>query len=266
MSETKVPEIIYKYRDWRDDCHKRMLTNQEIFLASPKDLNDPFDCRVTASFDLLDTDEKVKEYLRVIGERNKEKLKEKHQTVDEYVEEVFQRLKSNRQEQLQTWDDEAYQSQDEKYGVFSLSARWDSILMWGHYSAAHTGLCVGFYERELHNSGHFGKGGFIHYDARFPQIHPNEDYTPERGFIETFTKAKDWAYEEEYRFFKFLKSSHESRSIFLHKTCYAEIILGLHFPKQSVAEIEEHASKLNVPLYVIVKVPGRFQLDRVKIN
>ena len=65
-----LPEIIYKYRDWTNSYNKQ-ITHREIYLASPKDLNDPFDCRVTPNFDLLDNDEKINEFIKIIGDRNR---------------------------------------------------------------------------------------------------------------------------------------------------------------------------------------------------
>jgi len=55
----KYPSILYKYRDWEDDYHKRMLTEDEIFFASSEDFNDPFDCAVPIRYDALKRTDKV---------------------------------------------------------------------------------------------------------------------------------------------------------------------------------------------------------------
>ncbi|MCA6368464.1 MAG: DUF2971 domain-containing protein [Cytophagales bacterium] len=262
----KLPDIIYKYRNWTDKYHKRILTHREVYLASPKDLNDPFDCRITPNFDLLDNDDKIKDYIKVIGDRNRGKLAASGQKPEDFQEELFDRLKNNRQEEQKNWDGQTYRGQDERYGIFSLSGRWNSILMWGHYSASHSGFCVGFHEKKMADSGQFGRGGLINYGPNFPQIHPSEDYTPERGFTETFSKAQDWSYEQEYRLFKFLKSPKESRLIVVDSSFFAEIILGLNFPEGSLPEMFEISDALKIPIYKIVKVPWKFELDRVKIK
>ena len=54
------PEIVYKYRDWKTDLHKRLLLNNEIYLSSPKDFNDPFDCRITENYNLFTPEEEEK--------------------------------------------------------------------------------------------------------------------------------------------------------------------------------------------------------------
>lgn len=262
---SKMPEIIYKYRDWSREYHRRMLTHREVYLAAPKELNDPFDCRVTLDFGLLDTDDKIKEYVKVLGERSREKLALKNQKPEDFAEDIFDRIKNHRSEEQENWDNATFASQDERYGVLSLTARWDSILMWGHYAASHSGFCVGFHENKMSNSGIFGRGGLVKYSADFPSIDPKEDYTPERAFRETFTKAEDWQYEQEYRLFKFLRAASESRTVIIDPSFFAELILGLNFPKQSLEDIKAIASALKIPVYQIVKIRGKFLLDRIKI-
>jgi len=261
----ELPEIIYKYRDWTKDFHVRMLTHREVFLPSPKDLNDPFDCRVTPNFGLLDSDDKIREYIKVVGERSRSRLAAKGQRPEDFADDLFDRLKNNRDEEQENWDKVTAKAQDERYGVFSLSGRWNSILMWGHYSACHTGFCVGFHEKKMQDSGLFGRGGLIRYNSDYPDIDPKEDYTPERGFIETFTKAVDWKYEEEYRLFKFLKSGNK-RLITVDKSYFAELIVGLNFPEGDLPQIFDISDNLEIPVFKIVKVSRKFEIDRIKIK
>src|ERR1043166_3031890 len=51
------PAILYKYRDWSNDFHKRLITHNELFLPSPLKFNDPFDCQFTFGFDSLSEQE-----------------------------------------------------------------------------------------------------------------------------------------------------------------------------------------------------------------
>lgn len=53
-------EIVYKYRDWKNDFHKRVLLNNELYLSTPKDFNDPFDCRITENYNLFTPEEEDK--------------------------------------------------------------------------------------------------------------------------------------------------------------------------------------------------------------
>jgi hypothetical protein len=38
----QTPRIIYKYRDWNNQFHQKILTEREVWFAHPHTLNDPF--------------------------------------------------------------------------------------------------------------------------------------------------------------------------------------------------------------------------------
>ena len=65
-----MSQILYKYRCWDDENHRRILEEGEIFFVSPKEFNDPFDCRIP--FNIYDTPIDVMEQKigRVFEKRN----------------------------------------------------------------------------------------------------------------------------------------------------------------------------------------------------
>ncbi len=55
------PKILYKFRYFDEKgYHLRILTDNEIFFASPKLFNDPFDCRIPVRYDLGNRDQKIR--------------------------------------------------------------------------------------------------------------------------------------------------------------------------------------------------------------
>ena len=58
-----IPPIIYKYRDWQDDYHKKIITDYQVFFAEPKSFKDPEDCKNPIRYDLLSTREIYEKYL-----------------------------------------------------------------------------------------------------------------------------------------------------------------------------------------------------------
>jgi len=48
----EVPDITYKYRSWNDPYHKKILTENEIYFASPNKLNDQKDFKISVSWSL----------------------------------------------------------------------------------------------------------------------------------------------------------------------------------------------------------------------
>ncbi len=59
----KKRAILYKYRSWKKEEDRKTLTQNEFYLASPRDFNDPFDCRISPNLSLLDSKEKIRTYI-----------------------------------------------------------------------------------------------------------------------------------------------------------------------------------------------------------
>jgi hypothetical protein len=237
-----------------------------LYIASPYQFNDPIDCRITYNFDVLDTDEKILQYIEAFKKRKKNVKNERTENIDELM---FNDIKNNKEDVQNSWNEHLFKMQDRDYGVLSLSEKWNSILMWGHYSLNHTGFCVGLYEEELKKSKLFGRGGLVTYTDSFPQINPIEDNTEEIGFIATHTKAIDWEYEREYRFFKLYDnkpSEIQDRVTELNKSAFAEINIGVKFPKEDIEAIRNIATELNIPLYQVKQIRNEFKLYREIIN
>ena len=72
----KLPEKVYKYREWRNGSHKNLLLYNELYLASPKDFNDPFDCRIPPNY--IDLTKKEKnDYINDLAISKFEEIQEK---------------------------------------------------------------------------------------------------------------------------------------------------------------------------------------------
>ncbi|WBX97902.1 hypothetical protein [Chryseobacterium gambrini] len=63
MNNENYPPIIYKYRCWNNEFHKKILTDGEVYLSSPRHFNDPFDFGIVQNFLTLDTPEKIERYV-----------------------------------------------------------------------------------------------------------------------------------------------------------------------------------------------------------
>jgi hypothetical protein len=263
------PKIIYKYRDWGNKNHKSLLLNQELYISSPKDFNDPFDCRITKNFHLLDTDEKIWAFVKhQIANLRQDLLKNENNIVS-LEQKMFMRLKLNREKEQKDWDDYTYRKQDDHYGIISFSEIWDSILMWGHYACNHSGFCVGFHEEKLRNSGNFGSGGPVIYSDDLPNINPLDDISIRALFLETHTKASDWQYEREYRLTKLYfpeAARAEDRTVKISKDCFAEILIGIKFPKDQINWMSDLAFDLGAKLFEVKQIPFQFKLTREELT
>jgi hypothetical protein len=59
-----MPETLYKYRDWQDKNHRRVISHQEVFFASPNSFEDKLDCKNPTRWDLLTYGEILDKYFQ----------------------------------------------------------------------------------------------------------------------------------------------------------------------------------------------------------
>lgn len=152
--------IVYKYRSWKNAFHKNILLHNELYLASPKDFNDPFDCRVSENFSSLN-EEQLVEYFSNIA---KQKYGTNNIVINPYD------IYADRNAIQKHRDLIHFKNQDTYYGILSLSLSWNSILNWSHYADCHRGFCVGFDLKKLKDTDHFYKGGKVKYAQDYPLI------------------------------------------------------------------------------------------------
>lgn len=266
------PDIVYKYRSWKDKYHKKVLIDNELYLASPKDFNDPFDLRIPIDYSLLDSDQKIDTYVVDLIKQGGTKLLEQYPNWDETK--VFNYIKQDITEDLpkvqSDYEDRSYEQVDKHYGILSMSERWDKILMWSHYADKHFGYCVGFWEEKLRNSGICGNGGQVSYDPdnKFPRIDPMEKQEV-KAIKQTHSKAYDWEYENEYRLSKISwpdEFTDETRTCKVDDELFAEVIIGLRTTEQDRNEIISIAKQKAIKVFQVVKVPWEFKIDREEIE
>lgn len=260
--------IIYKYRTWSDPFHKLTLLRNELYYASPSQINDPFDFKITIDLSMLDSSEKREKYINKLLRDAAPILKERKINPVLKKRELMIRLTSETQKMQEEFDSTKHEWTDKRYGIISFSERWDSILMWSHYSENHKGFCVGYDRKKIEESNLFGVAGIVNYDDNYPKIDPIADNLLKEILIESHTKASDWSYEKEYRLTKLWSDFDpliEQRTINVPNDFIKEIILGLATPQTHQKEIIEIAKQKNIPVYAIVKKPRAFLLDKKKI-
>ncbi|MES2557205.1 MAG: DUF2971 domain-containing protein [Bacteroidota bacterium] len=258
---TEIPQILYKYRDWKDDYHKRLLTENELFLASASQFNDPFD--VSLPYRYRKEDLTPANLFQKLYETAKEMYPD---YIDEQIHEIcYERQQSGVFENGQYWKENHEEFREKMhsiFGVLSLTTENDNLLMWSHYSDSHKGFCIGLDSSEIYKAigGMFGK--VIHSD-RFPEIPLFGD--PTNTMIEILTtKSTHWEYEEEYRLTKAYsaKTSH-----ILPNEAFKEIILGVNISEQFADEIIQLVKTKfpNMKIYQSQMNLEEFKLDLIPI-
>lgn len=89
----------------------------------------------------------------------------------------------------------------ERFGLLCLSDNWRSPVMWAHYADKHKGVCLGFDFPEAPDTPTVRRVEYNPARIRFKLDRTATRYGIDESYIEAllFTKAKEWAYEREWR-------------------------------------------------------------------
>jgi hypothetical protein len=266
-SQTKYPLKVYKYRNWIEEHHKNVLLKNQLFFTSPKDFNDPFDYKIPHDYSLLDSEEKIQEYL--VKKRLDSEGYYSANDLDTLLKQFEERLRNQRDKVQEDYNALYFDGVNKHYGVLSLSERWDSILMWSHYADFHKGYCIGFWEEKLRRN-FIVTGGRISYppDNSFPRLSPIGDHLTNM-LQESHVKSNDWKYEEEYRLAKVFYPeipSIQDRIQHFPDDFISEITIGLGASEKTRKELFEIGEIKKVPVYQATKKPFKFQIDRVQLS
>src|SRR6266852_5856968 len=128
----------------RECWMERVLVNHEIYFPSPRKFNDPFDCKVPPLTSQPPT------VLAKLAERHLSRIGVSSARPGRWR--AAKEWAQSKEGVLQL--QEFLQKEVNKTAILSLSEKPDQILMWSHYSAGHTGVCIQF--KATHDIGYFG--------------------------------------------------------------------------------------------------------------
>jgi hypothetical protein len=256
-----VPDTLYKYRSWSNDNHKRVLTHNELYLASASQFNDPYDFSLPFRYRKEDmTPENIFLKLLEVGRREFGAI-----SAEELHRRCYERQMSGAFDDGNYWKEihpGFIEMLHSSFGILSLTSKKDNFLMWSHYADSHNGFCVGFDKKELLKpiQGSFGK---VIYSSSIPEIGLFDDSLS--GFVEIFmTKSNVWEYEDEYRLVKIGASK---QSINFNTSSIKEVVLGFKMPEKYKVQIVEHGLKKfnNASFYECRLSFEEFKLELVRI-
>jgi len=232
--------IIYKFRDWGNEYHRDIITQQLFFCSSISNFNDPFDSTIPIDYEGLTQKEKIQSvenhvtnnFPRAIGP---ERLK--------LIERVFQESAIDDPEQLQkNHKDVVIPKIEEEIGILSFAGNKKHVLLWSHYACSHSGFCVGIDREELQQSlrplllteKKFLKFYDVMYQEDYPKINPLNVTAEEYFSLPLIIKSSVWNYEDEVRLI-FKDGANELLKI--EKDFFKEITLGCRIPEKFEKEI-----------------------------
>ena len=241
----ECPDRLYKYRDLSGTglgFLERTILHHEIYLPSPKSFNDPFDCM--PDFNMQSTvEDRVAMYKRALTRlrrdlslADQEKLAvhlANNPVVDPASEEARLTMQRLHDEQIRG-----------SIGVYCVTEHPDNLLMWSHYAASHTGVCLEFDSAVIP----FAIAQDVKYQrARAPVNRAAE--ADETSMEKTLlTKSDDWAYEHEWRVVEYQQGPGVYE---IPESALTGVILGARISRvheeQIVRWVSQRSSR--IPLY-----------------
>lgn len=261
-----IPGIIYKYRNWEDKLHKKIITDTELWFAHPHTLNDPYDVRPPYNFIVGDLDLnlikiKIKEAGRAI---------EPDLTEGQLEMEVEKRIQSIIQDPISYFrknrmDFVLNSSKYDNFGVLSFCASYDNEPMWAHYGNNHNGFAIGFNTVKLAKSLNC-TFGFVEYDDKPLDYYILGDNSGVI-FSELFRKSTKWKSEEEIRFATIAINIYRHRLSKFPIDAVEEVIFGLNTKKEVQDEIIEMVSHSfpGIPFFKLKLKSEGFGFEKVQL-
>jgi len=264
-------QIVYKFRTWSEENHRKCLKEKEIFFSSPADFNDPFDCAINFRYDLLDEKEKLQKYRSMIKEDNPHLNKKQ---ILKLAKQWYGKGLLTKEKHMEMNENTFKNITSKQVGVLSLTKVKSPILLWSHYADYHQGFCIG-YDRATLEQFLVNKYKTlalvpiwfdVNYKNEYPIIIPDGNLSIEEYVTEPLkTKSNVWNYEFEYRIImlggtKIIAAIPES--------IITEISLGCRISdinKNEILKIVEE-KKFNVPIYQAKKHIEKFELEFEQIN
>lgn len=177
--EIHCPTILYKYRDWDNAFHRKILIENKVYLASPREFEDTNDCNLPEVFP--EKDELYGFFLNY--------AEKKYPNWPIWARRVFARYWSKRSplahpEQLSKINTEYTKKFYDRFGVLSLTIDCNNDAMWEKYAKNYKGFCIGFDTELLFRF--LEKVSMSNMSMNFP-LHIWGKMTPRRGTSKTIS-------------------------------------------------------------------------------
>lgn len=152
---------------------------------------------------------------------------------------------------------------DDPMKVCSFSERFDSMLMWSHYSDQHKGICI-----EYDFSEHIEVNSFLYpivYSDdlfEFSLFQENSTHPSNQLIISSTRKARDWHYEKEWRLIYPAVEEQNQPGHLVVPTPKA-IYLGVRYEQNTDYKrflLERYSEEFNVPLYTTELHPTQYKV------
>jgi hypothetical protein len=239
-SMISFPSVLFKYRDYENEYHRKMLFEQEIFLSSFSNFNDPYEGNIPFMYKKEElTNENI--FLKMRELAISEFPNKSEAEIHEICFDAIQKDLLHDEKHLEREKDNIRKDLENDFGILSLTSKPTNYLMWSHYANSHKGFVIGFGTKELKEFLQSSLCTAI-YSNELPRI---SLFGGVADFHKTLlaTKSKVWEYEDEYRITKVHAAN---KPFIIPKSIIKEVYLGCKMDQEKKNRIIEYL-KENIP-------------------
>ena len=190
-AEAMMPNRLFHYQCFVETHFVSLLSEGRVKLSRPDKFNDPWDCRVHYQ---IPTDPEGRQRLL---DWLTEMHRKHHPSISEAKRALLVYDLKSRPLKLDAavvqMEKRMYLAICDQYRVYCLSEKADLPLMWAHYAASHTGVCLEF---DALTAPFTPETGATKIEYR--TTYPAHDIVT-IGYEPLVTKSSDWSYEAEWR-------------------------------------------------------------------
>jgi len=266
-----IPKRLFKYRefDTKDSSIKNLVCNT-VWMNSPKNFNDPYDCAVTVNPHKIQSPQKgIEALFEAIG-ISKSKQKElipifledcdplttalRFLVSEEFLdstlgEELIAEMRIRTDKVIEDFSEMSKNLTK----VCAFSESENSVLMWAHYASYHTGFCIEYDFPSLGFESITTKFLYPVFYNEFLHDHTNhvagidiKQANPLSIVLPVITKALDWSYEKEWRL---VYSNNFMRNPQTHTVPMpTKVYAGAKISAQNLDKLERICLEIEVPL------------------
>lgn len=234
----EMPKILYKYRDWGKEEHKRLLTHNEIYYASPDQLDELTECIYERDYDSV-TDEMIWDFCmeRAMREADMEVIPVPsvlNRTNYLFSIHDFYNLdhRNNSEKEFRT-------TLNQELSIFCSSETPTNERLWDAFAKQKSGYCVGIDFTEIYSNDEvFGACGKVEYypknkPPKFLPISPPNERTFKMmkimyGLPDNFKDEKE---------FRLTKMNIPNKRLKINPEWIKEVIIGSQTSAESEREI-----------------------------
>lgn len=262
LKDQHFPKAFFKYRSLNENTLNSLEENT-LWLSEIHKLNDPFECamlldhnaclRLTYSSDSYRAEFKSR-FGFEIPTAIIAKIVNSNCPDDVYREFcasngiVITQSAAEQKDRIMAGWEEIRNDTNKNIRVSCFSERNDSILMWSHYASQHQGVCIEYDFTEADEIRYLIQPAF--YSDSVFQLGTMEDLTSVSHLMSSLYKAKDWAYEAEWRLTGIPKDGKVPEKV--KAPLPQAIYLGTRFTQSDLAhqtKLLEIARSHNIPVY-----------------